>query len=164
MDTDLFGYEICSGKFKPLADELTKKYDELRHIDPDTILFIMNHKAAGKNKKRIKLASTSKVPPKWQEIIYQAGGLPFHFMIEFYEKSVSCLDTNQMTALIYRELRRISINGDIVAPDVHEWYQLLQGLGRHWFYPDATCPDLLADDVDWKKLMGSLYEQPLPSD
>lgn len=49
-------------------------------------------------------------------------------------------------------------------PDVHDWYQMIQGLGRHWFYPDATCPDLLAEGVDWKKLMGSLYEAPLPSE
>jgi hypothetical protein len=69
-----------------------------------------------------------------------------------------------MTALIYHELRKITPEGGVVPPDVHDWYQMIQGLGRHWFYPDATCPDLLAEGVDWKKLMGSLYEAPLPSE
>ncbi len=162
---DLFDYEICNAKYRPIAAALIKKYEELRHIDPDTVLFLLNRKAAGKSSRhKVRLAETSKVPPKWQQVLYQQGGLSYFYLIEFFEKSISCLDENQMKALIYRELRRITLTGKIVAPDVHEWYQILEGLGRHWFYPEATCPDLLADDVDWRRLMGSSYEQPSAED
>jgi len=160
---ELLGFEICNARYKPLAESLIRKYDELRHIDPDSLLFVLNRKSSGKSRRsKVLLAQTYKIPAKWQEIIYQLGGLSYFFLIEFYEKSISVLDGNQMTALVYRELRRITLNGNVAAPDVHEWYQVLQGLGRHWFYPDATCPDLLADNVDWKKLMGPNYEPPLP--
>ena len=161
MESTSGTYEICSSRIKPLAEALIRKYDELRHIEVDRILFLLNRRSAG-SKKRVILAKTAKVPPKWQEILYQLGAMDFAYIMEFYEKTTSVLDENQMVALVYRELRRIGREGDVAPPDVHEWYNVLMGLGRHWFYPDHTCPNLLGDDVDWRKLMGSAYEQPLP--
>ena len=161
VDSTEGAYEICSSRIKPLAEALIRKYDELRHIEVDRILFLLNRRSAG-SKKRVILAKTAKVPPNWQEILYQLGAMDFAFVMEFYEKTTSVLDENQMVALVYRELRRIGREGDVAPPDVHEWYNVLMGLGRHWFYPDHTCPNLLGDDVDWRKLMGSAYEQPLP--
>ena len=49
--------------------------------------------------------------------------------------------------------------GQILTPDIHDWWQILMGLGRNWFYPDNTCPNLLDEGVDWKKLMGQYYEE-----
>jgi len=80
-------------------------------------------------------------------------------MIEFYAKTTATMDESQMVALVYRELRRIGPEGEILTPDVHDWWQILMGLGRKWFYPDSTCPNLLDDNVDWKKLMGTYYEE-----
>ena len=71
----------------------------------------------------------------------------------------AAMDESQMVALVYRELRRIGPEGEILIPDVHDWWQILMGLGRKWFYPDSTCPNLLDEDVDWKKLMGQYYEK-----
>lgn len=158
-----FDYEICNSRIRPIADELIKKYEELRHIDVDKILFVVNHKSAG-SKKRIVLATTTRVPEKWRDVLYQLGAASFFYIIEFYAKTTASLDENQMVALVYRELRRIGGEGQIVAPDVHDWWQVLMGLGRKWFYPDATCPNLLDDNVDWKKLMGNSYEPPRPQD
>ena len=73
--------------------------------------------------------------------------------------TTAAMDESQMVALVYHELRRIGPEGEILAPDVHDWWQLIQGLGRKWFYPDTSCPNLLDDDVNWKKLMGGLYDQ-----
>lgn len=154
-------YEICSSRIKPLAEALIRKYDELRHIEVDRILFLLNRRSAG-SKKRVILAKTAKVPPKWQEILYQLGAMDFAYIMEFYEKTTSVLDENQMIALVYRELRKIGREGDVAPPDIHEWWNVLEGLGRRWFYPDATCPNLLDENVDWKKLMGPSYERPLP--
>ena len=80
------------------------------------------------------------------------------YVIELVAKTTSAMDESQLTALVYRELRRIGPEGEILTPDVHDWWQILMGLGRKWFYPDSTCPNLLDDNVDWKKLMGTYYE------
>ena len=154
-----FDYEICSGRIKPIAEALINKYSELKHIDVNKILFVLNHKSSG-SKRRITLARTSKIPPKWTELFYQLGACSYFYMIEFFEKTTSTLDESQMVALVYRELRRIGPEGEILTPDVHDWWQILMGLGRKWFYPDTTCPNLLDDNIDWKKLMGNYYEQP----
>ncbi|MDR3255057.1 MAG: hypothetical protein LBT31_05780 [Synergistaceae bacterium] len=158
-----FDFEICNSRITPIADELVKKYEELRHIDVSKILFLVNHKSGG-SKKNIVLARTGRVPEKWRDVLFQLGACSYFYLIEFYGKTTACLDENQMTALLYRELRRIGPEGQIIAPDVHDWWQVLIGLGRHWFYPDVTCPNLLDDAVDWKKLMGNSYEAPRPTD
>lgn len=154
-----FDYEICNSRVRPIADALIKKYDELHHIPLDSILFIVNHKYSG-SKDKIVLARTTVVPEKWRDILFQLGAVSFSYIMEFFSKTTSCLDENQMTALVYRELRRIGAEGKLVPPDTNEWWQVLIGLGRHWFYPDMSCPDLLDEKVDWKTLMGSDYELP----
>ena len=158
-----FDYEICNSRIRPIADGLVKKYEELRHIDVEKILFLVNHKSAG-SKKRIVLARTARVPEKWRDVLFQLGACSYFYIVEFFGKTTSCLDENQMTALVYRELRRIGPEGQIITPDIHDWWQVLMGLGRHWFYPDSTCPNLLDDSVDWKKLMGTNYEPPRTPD
>ena len=153
-----FDYEICSSKIRPIAEALVKKYDELHHIDPDKILFVVNHKNRG-SKKKLLLAKTSKISPKWTELLYQLGSCSYFYMIEFYAKTTAAMDESQMVALVYRELRRIGPEGEILPLDVTEWWQVLMGLGRKWYYPDSTCPNLLDENVTWKKLMGTYYEE-----
>ena len=154
-----FDYEICNARIRPIADELVKKYEELRHIDVNKILFVVNHKGGG-SKKRVVLAKTGRVPEKWRDLLFQLGAVSYFYVVEFYAKTTACLDENQITALVYRELRMIGPEGQVVPPDVHDWWQVLMGLGRRWFYPDATCPNLLDDTIDWKRLMGEAYEPP----
>lgn len=154
-----FDFEIVNSRIRPIAEALIKKYEELRHIDPDKILFIANHKSAG-SKSSIVLAKTAKVPEKWRDILYQLGAVSYFYIVEFYGKTTSVLDENQMTALVYKELRRIGTEGQLLPPDTHDWWQMLIGLGRKWYYPDSSCPNLLDDSVDWKKLMGSQFEPP----
>lgn len=101
-----FDYEICNSRIKPIAEALIKKFDELAHIDPDKILFVVNHKSAG-SKKQMVLAKTSKISPKWTELLYQLGSVSFFYMMEFYAKTTAAMDESQMVALVYRELRRI---------------------------------------------------------
>lgn len=161
---DVFNFEVCNDRYKPVAEQLVEKFNELQHVDPQSILFVMNTKGKAKKGKAPILAKTSKVPPKWQEIMFQTGSPAYFYIIEFSEADTSALDENQMIALIYHELRRIDLNGNVTIPDVHDWYQLLIGLGRYWYQADATCPNLLDEAVDWQNLMGSSYEQPLPSE
>lgn len=152
-----FDFEIVGSRIRPIADELVAKYDELRHIQTDMILFVCNHKSGG-SKKRIVLAKTARVPEKWRDFLFQLGACAYSHMIEYYAKTTACLDENQMIALTYRQLLLISPEGGIQTPDTNEWWHILTGLGRRWFYPDATCPCLLDENIDWKKLMGDRYE------
>ena len=71
-----FDYEICNSRIRPIAEALIAKYDELRHIDPDKILFLVNHKSSG-SKKQMVLARTSRISPKWTEILYQLGACSY---------------------------------------------------------------------------------------
>jgi hypothetical protein len=154
-----YAYEIVNSRIYPIANELIKKYEELGHLNANNILFLVNHKTSS-GKKRIILARTRKMPDKWCDILSQLGACPYFYVIEFIGKTTACLDENQMTALVYRELRMIAPEGQIVTPDTNDWWQVLMGLGRHWFYPDSICPDLLDNTIDWKKLMGEKYEPP----
>ena len=156
MSDHEFDFEICNSRIRPIAEALVEKYEELEHVDPSKILFVLNHKSGGGGA----LAATSKVPFKWTELLFQLGACSYFYMVEFYSKKTSLLDDNQMTALLYRELRKIDSYGEIVKPDVNEWWTLLIGLGKDWCLPDKTCPNLLDDDTDWKRLMGSYYEKP----
>ena len=152
METSrVYDYEIVNSRIMPIAKRLAAKYEELQHIDVDSVLFIANHKSAG-GKKRIILARTSKIPDKWRDILYQLGGCSYSHVIEFLTKPTAMLDENQITALVYRELRMIDPEGSIILPDTNDWWNVIAGLGRHWFYPDETCPNLLDEGVDWKKL------------
>ncbi|WP_455611414.1 putative metallopeptidase [Cloacibacillus porcorum] len=114
-----FDYEICNKRIRPVADELIKKYQELRHIDVDKILFFVNHRGGG-SKKRIVLARTRCMPDKWRDLFFQLGACSYFYCIEFIGKTTACLDENQMTALVYRELRMIDPEGNIVAPDTND--------------------------------------------
>ena len=154
-----FGYEICSDKIRSIAEALIDKYDELHHINPDKILFVVNHKGVG-SRKKVVLAKTTKIPPKWTELLYQLGSCSYFYMIECYAKTTAAMDESQMVALVYRELRRIGPEGEIYSPDVIDWWQMLMGLGRKWYYPDSSCPNLLDEGVDWKSLMGTYFEEP----
>jgi len=156
-DTE-FDYEIVNDKIRPIAEKLIQKYDELSHINPDKILFVVNHKSAG-SRKKIVLARTSRVPEKWCELLYQLGSNSYFCIIEFIAKTTMAMDESQIVAVVYRELRKIGPEGEILTYDVQDWWQILMGLGRKWFYPDNTCPNLLDENVDWRKLMGAYYEE-----
>ena len=45
-----FDYEIVNNKIYPIAEQLIRKYDELHHIAPDKILFVVNRKSGGGKK------------------------------------------------------------------------------------------------------------------
>jgi hypothetical protein len=146
-----FDYEIVNNRIAPIAEKLVKKYGELRHINVNDILFVVNHKTSG-GKKRITLARTRKIPDKWRDLLFQSGSSTYNHMIEFIGKTTATLDENQIKALLYRELRMIDKEGGIVPPDTNDWWTVIAGLGRDWFYPDRSCPNLLDENIDWEKL------------
>lgn len=148
-----YDFEVINSRMLPIAEKLVEKYQELQHIDPKKILFILNSKKGSSKKGSVTLACTTRIPANRVEIMYQlTGGTCYWYKIEFYSKTTACMDENQMIALLYTQLRRIGPEGKLVNPDVHDWYNVLVGLGHKWFYPNETCPNLLDDGVTFENL------------
>lgn len=142
-----FDFQICNNEMRPIVDELKKKAgDALKHIDPDKILFIRNFRTA-KSKKHFVVAKTAKIPPKWVELIFQMTQKSYFYMIEIMTRSVVGFDTAQMHIMLYRELRRIDEYGNIRNYNVQDWDEIIDNLGRRWFYPMSAPADIL-DDQD----------------
>ncbi|MGE9959138.1 putative metallopeptidase [Cloacibacillus porcorum] len=139
-----FNYKIASPTIRDTAVSLVQKYDELKHLDPDNILFVVNFSTRDKKKR---LAKTSRVPVKWQEILYQKGSCSYWYMVEFFARTVNDLSAPQVTALMYRELRKIDPSVEICEPDTVDWYDLISCLGKSWADPTRSCIDLLAEDT-----------------
>lgn len=106
-----FDYEIAIDRIRPIAEALVKKYDELHHIDPDKILFVVNHKSVG-SRKKVVLARTSLVPPKWAELLYQLGGRSYFYMIEFIWKDAMAHCPDEVKALTIKALKKHGIEVD----------------------------------------------------
>jgi predicted metallopeptidase len=157
MNND-YDYEIVNSRMRPIAEKLIAKYNELKHIKADNVLFVLNKKKSG-GKKRLVLAKTFQISPKWQDLLFQISSTGYTHVIEFYEKPTSVLDQNQMTALVYHELAHIDPDGRMrYYHDTEDWWRMIAGLGRDWSCPYVTCPDLLADDVNWETLLGEEYK------
>jgi hypothetical protein len=154
-----FEYEIASDRMRPIAARLVEKYEELRHINVERILFFINHKSGG-SKKKIVLARTRRIPAKWGDILFQFMDRRCLYSIEIIGKATASLDENQIVALLYREMLLIGPDGNILTPDTNDWWHVITGLGRHWFYPGSDCPNLLASNTDWKKLLGANFTPP----
>lgn len=139
-----YDYKIINNLMTGPAKALVSKYDELRHIDPDKIIFLENNSSRDRKNK---LAKISKISQKWKEILWQKGAPAYRYIIEFYCKTYRELSDEQKTALLYRELRRISTEGDILEPDISDWYDLIKKLGPKWSELYSSCPDLLEEDL-----------------
>lgn len=152
----VFDFEVSNNRLKPVAEALINKYEELSHIDPNQILFVVNF--VGRDKK-LRLARTTRLTAKWTELLNQLGSVTNLYIMEIYAKTTTAMDESQIIALVYRELRKIGPDGDILTYDVQDWWQILMGLGRKWFYPDHTCPNLLDESISWNKLLSGFNEE-----
>lgn len=149
-----FDFEVCNNRIYPMAAQLVKKYEELRHIDPDKILFVVNHKSKGISKGHRILARMRKLSPIWTELLFQIGSVSNFYMMEFFARNTEHLNESQIIAVIYHELRHIGPDGKLVSHDVQDFWNIIDGLGRHWYAEDASIPNLLDDDVSWNSLLG----------
>jgi predicted metallopeptidase len=149
--------------YRPIAEALVKKFEELKHVPVKNILFIENMEDKRKKNNAIVYAQISKVPGKWEEIIFQVAGKHFDYMLEVLKENTIHMSREQIVALIYHELRHIQIvtkkdgrDLDIVAHDVEEWLNMAEKLGLNWQSTLSQVPDLLADGVDWDSIEGPM--------
>ncbi|KLU66324.1 hypothetical protein DEAC_c17230 [Desulfosporosinus acididurans] len=168
-NTKLIAVEEFNGKFKinedyrPIAEALHAKFKELEYVPVKNILFIENMEDKRKKNNSVVYAQISKMPPKFEEIIYQVTGKYFEYMLEIFKENTYAMSREQIVALIYHELRHIQLvqkkDGpeiDIVAHEVEEWINMVEKLGLNWQGTMSQIPNLLADGVNWETIEGPM--------
>ena len=147
--------------YRPIAEALTTKYKELECVPVKNILFIENTEDKRKKNNSIVYAQIGKMPPKFEEIIYQITGKHFDYMLEVFKENTIPMSREQIVALMYHELRHIQIvtkkDGreiDIVGHDVEDWINMVEKLGLNWAGTMSQVPDLLDKNINWESIEG----------
>jgi len=150
---DWYGKYVINESYRPIAEALVKKYEELRHIQVKSVLFIDNTKGTGKTLNRRKYAQIGKIPERWQDLVYQMTGRVFMYFVEMFKRNIEHMSREQVVALIYHELRHIIPDGNMRHHDIEEWDNILTGLGTGWAAPNVSIPDLLEKDIGWNSIV-----------
>lgn len=147
--------------YRPIAEALKAKFRELEYVPVKNILFIENTEDKRKNNHSTVYAQISKMPGKWEEIIYQITGKYFEYMLEIFKENTMLMSREQIVALIYHELRHIQLvttkdgpKVDLVSHEVEDWFNMVEKLGINWAGTKGQIPDLLAENVDWASIEG----------
>ena len=151
---EFYGKYLISESYRPIAAALIKKYPELNHIAANSILFVEDTESLKKNKGQIVFAQISAIPEKWSDIVYQATGQPFDYLLEIYKFNIMQMSREQIIALIYHELRHIGTDGSIKGHDIEDWTNMVEKLGLDWANTKGSIPNLLSDGVDWESIEG----------
>lgn len=155
------GNYAINESYRPIAEALAMKFDELKHIAVTDIIFIDNNEGKGKHKNKIKYAQIGKLPDKWQQIIKQLTGRSFYYFIEIFKTNTRNMNREQIVALIYHELRHIGRDGEIVLHDIEDWVNMHYQLGSDWADARRIIPDLLQDGVNWDNItVPRLFDEP----
>jgi len=159
-ETKLIQVESFSGKYfikesyRPIAQALVKKFDEISHVVVNNILFVEDQVSTKKKAGKTIFAQISKVPEKWDDIIYQITGRHFDYMMEIYKFNIINMSREQIYALIYHELRHIGTDGKMVDHEINDWINMVEKLGMNWNTTRAPIPDLLDEGIDWDSITG----------
>lgn len=148
------GKFLINESYRPIAQALVKKYEELKHIAVESILFIEDTESAKKSNGQIIFAQIGAIPEKWSDIVYQTSGQPFDYLMEIFKINTAMMSREQIIALIYHELRHIGEDGKIKSHDIEDWTNMVEKLGLDWGSTRASIPNLLADGVDWESIEG----------
>ena len=160
--TNTGGEYLINEAYRPIADQLKEKFEELEHVPVDSILFIDRQEKKQKHANKIVCAQVSKIPTRFQDIIYQLTGQNFTFMIEVFKANTSYMTRAQIVALLYHEMRHIQLvvtddgaDIKIVGHDIEDWAQMIEKLGANWNAAKRQIPNLLDDAItDWDSIEG----------
>lgn len=148
--------------YRPIAEGLKAKFGELQYVPVKNILFVEN--LEDKRKKDIKtvFAQMSKVPGRWEEIIYQMTGRNFEYIMEIFRENTQGMSRQQIIALVYHELKHIQLipadqggpKVGLVGHDVEDWTNMISKLGVNWPSTKSALPDLLDENINWENIEG----------
>lgn len=155
LDHQIVGQKIrINEHYRPIAEALCKKHEELKHVPVNNILFLDDVETEKKSKGKYVLAEIGKIPAKWSEVIEQTTGFYFELVLTVYRENTSHLSREQKIALIYHELRHIRDTAKglvLVGHDIEDWREMHDKLGPNWSSTHADMPDLLDAEFDWSK-------------
>lgn len=139
------GRNVLACAFRTVAAALVDRYR--LPVDPDRILFLMD---------RVKESKTSgsavfRIPPLWREVLHQLTGREFDVAIKLWEENAARLSSAQMGALLYHELRHLSLDGKTgehrlnLRHDTEDWGELVPF--GDWEREAGALPDLLSEGL-----------------
>lgn len=130
LDNAKFDYKhwIKNEVYRPLARKLIGKFEELKGINIDKILFIEDTEYQEPVGGPPSWAAQTKVSNKQ---LYAMTG--YQFVIETREFYLSKMSDAQIAVLLYQELRKIDKNsGKILDYDIKGWNNILGTFGPGW--------------------------------
>jgi hypothetical protein len=148
------GKYFIKESYRPIAQALVKKFDEISHVMVNNVLFVEDQISTKKKAGKTIFAQVSKVPEKWDDIIYQITGRHFDYMMEIYKINIFQMSREQIYALIYHELRHIDTDGEIKGHDIEDWTNMIEKLGADWNVTRNGIPNLLDEHVNWEDIIG----------
>lgn len=148
---------MINESYRPIAEELQRKFKELKYVPVQSILFVDNTEQKKITAGRIVYAEISKIPSKWQQILEQTTGYYFSYLLTVYRENTENMSRAQIVALIYHELRHLQLRSNgitIVGHDIEDWQEMYSKLGHNWATTLGDIPNLLSDSVNWEKIEG----------
>lgn len=160
---DEYGGEyLINDAYRPIANQLQEKFEELQYVSVESILFIDRQEKKQKHGNKIVYAQISTIPTKFQQIIYQLTGRVFSYTIQIFKANTEHMTREQIVALLYHEMRHIqlviterSTSIKIVGHDIEDWSLMVEKLGVDWDQPKQKIPNILDDSItDWDSIEG----------
>lgn len=135
------GRNVLACAFRSVAAALVQKYK--LPVDPDRILFLLDRVKGNK----LSGSTVFKIPPMWREVLNQLTGHDFDMCIKIWEVNTETLAPAQMAALLYHELRHLTLNPETGEHaisrhhDMEDWSELVPY--GDWERCPSTLPDLM---------------------
>lgn len=134
--------------YLPIAALLVEKFEELKGVQPERILFLENTEWEPKSGTKAPWMAQIR---KANDYLYCTWG--YWYVIEFRHYFTSKMSREQVIALLYHELRHIDGNGGLKDHDIEDWDNIVATLGRDWSTTKSDILDLLDDEFPgWDNL------------
>lgn len=159
------GFKILTDKDDEyiLVENLISKFEEFKFLNFSNILCILNTKKKVNeelvDKGEAKFITLSKINQKISDIIYELTQNRYDFILEFFKSELDLVDINQIKAVLYFELRKISNEYKIKETCSNDWIKIIHGIGKDYRIPSSSCTDILDTNFTWKKCLGEYYNQ-----
>lgn len=149
LDNGKFGdkHWIKNYLYGPLAKRLIEKFDEIRHIKSEKILFIEDTEWEPGIAKQPWIARIKKANRELESIT------GYEYVMEIRGYYTDKMSKSQVIALIYHELRHIHQDGTLIKHNIEDWGNMVATLGKDWATTMEAIENILDDDfIGWDDL------------
>ncbi len=148
-------HSFCNWKvndfYRPIAEALIERYENLKHIPVETFLFVDNMGDNGKKANKKLAAKVYKIPQRYQDFIQQlTNKIPPQYVMEFFKCNIEEMSREQIVMVVYHELRHVYQDGNLILHGLEDWPELVGTFGSDWATTQSMLPDLISDEIDWE--------------